>query len=63
MKIACRSMVLLSEALGRDDTICCLLSTGRPPNDFEREQMAASGCSFLSGSVSTANQVRRPLCG
>jgi hypothetical protein len=58
MKIASPSMVLLTEAVGRDASVDCLLRTWRQPNDFEWEMLSAGGCTFLSGSAGTAVWVR-----
>lgn len=58
MKILERSMALLAEAIGRDGTIDCLLRTGRPPNEFEREMLTESGCTFLTQAVGNAIWVR-----
>jgi hypothetical protein len=51
-------LALLSDALGQDETVNGLLYTDRPPNSFEREQLDARGCTFLSNPVSRINRVR-----
>ena len=58
MKISVHSRQLLTEALDRDRTISGFLYTDRPPNAFEREQLASNGCTFLDNPAGTVNRVR-----
>jgi hypothetical protein len=58
MKIDGRSVVLLADAGRRGGTVDGILYTDRPPNAFELEQVAASGCTTLSSPATTVNRVR-----
>jgi hypothetical protein len=57
-KIDRRSMMLVADAQGRGDTVDGILYTDRRPNTFEREQLAACGCTFLGSPAATVNRVR-----
>jgi hypothetical protein len=58
VQIVNKGMVLVAEAMGCNGTVDCLLRTVRPPNAFEREMLAASGCILLSRSAGTTVWLR-----
>jgi hypothetical protein len=53
-----RDMMLLTNALTRNEPVDALLYTDRPLTAFERELLVLYGCTFLDNTRSTVSRIR-----